>query len=145
MAGQPTSRLVRSALPCVRTAPLSPSRKAVALDANLQIPSNATFPNPAPNSPLSPSKRLNYKKGILRDFGIDEIQPPPRNRGARRLEIDAEILAIVTSARLIALRNLQRRVDAPREQAWTRVRKLVKTGRLEWYYGKLRLPPDVIK
>ncbi len=62
-----------------------------------------------------------------------------RSRGERRGEIDAEILLIVKTAGLIAWRDVQRQIKAPRAQAWARAQRLLKAKRLAWKYGKLCL------
>lgn len=63
----------------------------------------------------------------------------PNTRGARRLEIDKDILVIVGTSGLIAWRDVQRQIQAPRAQAWARAEKLIKKHELAWKNGKLCL------
>lgn len=63
----------------------------------------------------------------------------PDGRAERRREIDRDILVIVGSSGLIAWRDVQRQIQAPRAQAWARARKLIRRGELAWKNGKLCL------
>lgn len=63
----------------------------------------------------------------------------PAGRGARRREIDKDILQIVKTAGLVPWRDVQRQIRAPRAQAWARAQRLIKRRRLAFKHGKLCL------
>lgn len=62
-----------------------------------------------------------------------------KGRGERRRQIDAEILEIVEASGLIAWRDVQRQIKAPRAQAWARAQRLLRAGKLAWVRGRLCL------
>jgi hypothetical protein len=63
----------------------------------------------------------------------------PVDRAERRLEIDEEIVEIVKTAGLIRWREVQRQIKAPKAQAWSRCRRLIKKRELAWKNGMLCL------
>jgi hypothetical protein len=62
---------------------------------------------------------------------------PKAGRSDRRQEIDQQIEAIVTAAGPITWRAVQRQIQAPRAQAWSRAQRLIKGGTLAWQHGRL--------